>query len=425
MSDDLDNQDFEDDAFDEFDGGDEGEGGTLSELIQSNPLIKIGVIFGAAALIFGTIILFGGEEEVVLPSQTVSAPDMTQAPGTKAASPAYVDAIEDVNQRNLETAMREGDSSIPIPIEPPVGRVEMAEEAENEEDPLQRWRRLQDERLQQELETRQVVAPTSLPEDNAQEEAVTAMAESMQQQMQTILDRQSGVKVSSKAITSPDFLDEADEEGADGVQQGTGSDGLTGENSEEEAPEIVVIPAGEIEYAQIITQANSDIPGPVLGQIVSGPLSGSRILGEFSVENDLISLQFNTVVIDGISHDIEAVAIDPATTLPGMATSVDHRYLQRIVLPAAAAFIEGAAESVAETGRTSVSVEGDVVAEETEETDLKEQVAKGIQEAGSQLSEIIEEMNDNVEPLVIIEAGTPMGLLFIQPMTRPMTEEDY
>lgn len=423
MSDDLDNQDFEDDAFDEFDGSEEEGGGTLSDLIQSSPLVKVGVIFGAAALIFGTIILFGGEEETVMTSQAPRAPDMTQAPGTEAASPAYIDAIEDVNQSNLETAMREGESSIPIPIEPPVGRVEVVEEEESEEDPLQRWRRLQDERLQQEIESRQVIAPTSLPEDNEQNEAVTAMAEAMQQQMQSVLERQNEYKVNSISITSPDFLDE-DEETEGGSEVGQG--GLSEDGMEEEdAPEIVVIPAGEIEYAQIITQANSDIPGPVLGQIVSGPLSGSRILGEFSVENDLISLQFNTVVVDGISHDIDTIAIDPATTLPGMATSVNHRYLRRIVLPAAAAFIEGAAEAVADTGRTSVSVEGDVVAEETEETDLKEQIATGIEEAGAQLSEIIEEMNEDVEPLVIIDAGTPMGLLFLQPMTRPMTEEDY
>lgn len=423
MSDDLDNQDFEDDAFDEFDGNEDSGGGTLSDLIQSSPLVKVGVIFGAAALIFGTIILFGGEEESVMTSQTPSAPDMTQAPGTEAASPAYIDAIEDVNQSNLETAMREGESSIPIPIEPPVGRVEVVEEEESEEDPLQRWRRLQDERLQQEIESRQVIAPTSLPEDNEQNEAVTAMAEAMQQQMQSVLERQNEFKVNSISITSPDFLDE-DEEAEEGSENGQG--GLSEGGAEEEGvPEIVVIPAGEIEYAQIITQANSDIPGPVLGQIVSGPLSGSRILGEFSVENDLISLQFNTVVVDGISHDIDTIAIDPATTLPGMATSVNHRYLRRIVLPAAAAFIEGAAEAVADTGRTSVSVEGDVVAEETEETDLKEQIATGIEEAGAQLGEIIEEMNEDVEPLVIIDAGTPMGLLFLQPMTRPMTEEDY
>lgn len=119
-----------------------------------------------------------------------AAPDMTQAPGTQSASPAYVDAIQDVNQSNWAEAVREGSSAIPIPIAPPVGRIEVQGEQrqtdpvqvyrnqtpstsrtldttddttnessqniqlpqayssveEENEDPLQRWRRLQGER---------------------------------------------------------------------------------------------------------------------------------------------------------------------------------------------------------------------------------------------------------------------------------------
>ena len=420
MNNDLDNQDFDDDAFDEFDEGDDG-GGTLGDLVQSNPLVKIGVIFGAAALIFGTIILFGGEKEKESFSNVGAAPDMTVAPGTEAASPAYVDAIQEVNQRELEDARRTGESAIPIPIEPPVGRIEVVDETVEEEDPLQRWRRMQDERLQREIETRQVIEPTALPEDNSHAEAVSAMAEAMQTQMQSVLERQGGYVLEQKQLTDPEFREKQAEKEAEKMAAAAEED----EDYDEEEPEIVVVPAGEIAYAQIITEANSDIPGPVLGQIVSGPLSGSRILGDFSVENDLISLKFDTVVVDGISYDINTIALDPATTLPGMATDVDHRYLQRVILPTAAAFIEGAAEAVAETGRTSVDVNGEVVATETEETDLKEQIATGIEEAGAQIGDIIDEMNEDIEPLVIIEAGTPMGLLFIEPMTRPMNENDY
>lgn len=99
--------------------------------------------------------------------------------GTESASPAYVDAIQDVNESNLEQAVRSGQSSIPIPIEPPVGRMKVTKEqhfaadrakpraprinntpmptakstslnnAPREEDVLERWRRLQAERLQE------------------------------------------------------------------------------------------------------------------------------------------------------------------------------------------------------------------------------------------------------------------------------------
>jgi intracellular multiplication protein IcmE len=248
------------------------------------------------------------------------------------------------------------------------------------------------------------------------------MAEAMQEQMQSMLEGHGDYMTASMTITPADLLKNIAEEEAEEAEASAARGEAAGE---EDAPEIIIVPAGEVAYAQIITEANSDIPGPVLGQIVSGPLSGSRILGDFEVQNDLISLRFDKVVVEGVSYDIDAIALDPATTLPGMATKVNHRYLRRIILPTAAAFIEGAAEAVADTGRTSVSVSGEVVAEETEGTDAKEQIATGIEEASSQLSEIIDEMNEDTEPLIIIHAGTPMGLLFLEPMTRPTTDDDY
>ena len=420
MSDDLENNDFEDESFDEFDDGDEPSG-TLGELVQSNPLVKIGIIFGAAALIFGTIILFGGEEQQTAPSAVNQAPDITTAPGTEEVSPAYTSAIIDKNQQNYEEAIATGESNIPIPINTAPGVLEIQNNEEEEEDPLQRWRRLQEERLQRELQSQQVIEPTDLGGDNGRSEAINSLAEALSAQMQSVLARQGQYTYNHMDVTDAGILQVwADKEQEQLEEQ-------LGEDDPEDAtiPEIVVIPAGEIEYAQIITEANSDVPGPVLGQIVSGPLAGSRILGSFQVQEELISLQFNTVVVDGESLPIDAIALDPATTLPGMATDVDHRYLQRIVIPTAAKFIEGVASAVAESGRTSVSVEGDTVVQEEQPLDLKEEIATGIEDAGSELSEIIDEMNEDVEPLIIIKSGTPMGLLFLQPITRPAEESDF
>lgn len=423
-NDDLDNDEFENDGFDEFDDNSEGSG-TLGELVQSNPMVKIGIVLGAAALIFGTIILFGGEEEKASFSNVGQAPDMTAVPGTDEVTPVYAEAIQDENQQNLEEAIASQGSAIPIPIEPPVGRLPITEDNENQEDPLQRWRRLQQERLQRELEQRQVIEPTALPEDNGQQEQINALAEAMSSQMQSILERQGGYTLSHMNLTNEKEFFESLENAGEEELDGEDIDGeFVGELGEGEQAEVIIVPAGEIEYGQIITEANSDVPGPVLAEIASGPLSGSRMLGSFQVENDLIRLTFNVIVIDGQSYPIDAIALDPATTLPGMATDVDHRYLQRIVLPAAAAFIEGAASAISESGRTNVTIEGDTVAEETEETDTEQEIATGIEEAGQEIRDIVEEMNEDTEPLVIIASGTPMGILFLEPVTMPVDEND-
>lgn len=420
MSDDLENDDFENDGFDEFDD-DNSSPETLGQLVQSNPLIKVGVVLGAAALIFGVIILFGGDEEKAQFSSVGAAPEMTVAPGTEEASPAYVEAIQDVNQQDLERAISEGTSAIPIPIDPPVGRIPLQEDEAEAEDPLQRWRRLQEERLQRELQTNQVIEPTALPEDNAQQEAVNALAQAMQAQMQQVLERQGKYIVDTRSVTDPKIFEDDDvEDGLDGeIVDGE----VTGVNGEPLA-EVIIVPAGEIEYGQIITEANSDVPGPVLAEIASGPLSGSRMLGEFTVENDLISLTFSQVIIDGISYPINAIALDPATTLPGMATDVDHRYFQRIILPAAAAFIDGAASAIAESGRTDITITGDTVTSSEAETDDEQEIASGLEEAAEELTTIIDELNEDTEPLVIIASGTPMGILFLEPVTQPVEDDD-
>lgn len=412
---DLDNDDFDNDDFGGFDDEKE-ESGTLGELIQSNPMIKVGIVLGVVALIFGMIILFGGKEEATVMSSVGAAPDMTAAPGTEEASIAYIEAIQDVNQQNLERAEQSGDSAIPIPIEPPQGRLEATQEEEETEDPLQRWRRLQEERLQREMERREVIEPAATAEDNGRAEAINAMAQAMSTQMQSVLERQGTYIIDQRTISEK--VDE--EEG-----EGTGENGEATDGEEAEIPQIVIVPAGEIEYAQLITEANSDVDGPILGEIVSGPLAGSRILGEFAVEEELLSLRFNTVVVDGVSYPIQTIALDPATTLTAMATDVDHRYFQRIVLPTAAAFVEGAASIIADSGRTEVSVSGDVVVEDTRDADVREEIAGGVEEAGARLSEVLEEMNDDVEPLIIVRSGTPMGLLFLEPMTRPADINDF
>ncbi len=69
------------------------------------------------------------------------------APGTAEASPAYVAAVEEKNEADLDKALRRGDSAIPVPIEAPTDRLQLPGEMDGE-DPLHRWRRMQEERVQ-------------------------------------------------------------------------------------------------------------------------------------------------------------------------------------------------------------------------------------------------------------------------------------
>ncbi len=421
MTDNPDNEGFnlDEESFDNL----EGKKGTLGAMWRDKPMFKVGVVIGAAALIFGTIILFGGGAKEKLGMSLVpSGNEVSAPPGTEEASPAYIEAVKEQNDARTEEAERTGNSSLPTPIEPPVGTIAIPEEGAGQEDPLQRWRKLQEERLEREMQRTQALAPQTLPEEDAnRQQAIQAMAQAMSQQMQAVLDSRNQHKIGYKSVTDPDYLDQLNEEAA---KEAAAKE--AGMNNNSVAVQEILFPAGQIAYAQLITEANSDVPGPVLAQIAGGVLNGGRLLGDFQTnDNDMLTLQFDTIVLDGISYSITAVALDPATTLPGMATDVDHHYFKKVVMPAAAAFVEGMARAISESGSTTVIVDGGAAVSDSQDKDDKQEVASGIEEAGQELSDIITETADEIETTIIIASGTQIGVLFTEPVIKDQNNNRF
>lgn len=65
-----------------------------------------------------------GDMSVAPPASEVSAP-----PGTAEASPAYVQAVEEANEEDMERAIISSNSTIPVPIEAPSDRLQLAQES--------------------------------------------------------------------------------------------------------------------------------------------------------------------------------------------------------------------------------------------------------------------------------------------------------
>ena len=102
-----------------------------------------------------------------------------------------------------------------------------------------------------------------------------------------------------------------------------------------------------------------------------------------------------------------------------MATDVDKRWLKRVILPAAASFIEGLGAGIAQTATTTVNATDGSTNTSSDELDTKEELGKAFEEAAGKVSEIVDE-EAQVEILVKIKAGTPIGILFLE----PVLEED-
>lgn len=412
MSDDKfqdDHVDFEDApdgaGFGDFEGG----GTTLGDMWRNNPLVKIGVIAGGLITIIGAIILFGGTKNPLLESRVGRGDAISEAPGSGTVSDEYKKAVEESNVQRTEEAVRTAGSAIPTPVDTAVQRLKLPEENLAAEDPLDRWRRIQEERQRQSTQKPQIETA------NPYAEAIDNLSAAMAGQMEGILATKTARDPVYMLVTDPNYLqkqrDDAQKKAADA--QTADAAKVTGDGDVVN----ILIPAGTVEYAQLITEANSDTEGPILAQLVSGPLAGAKLLGTFTTEDEFLVLNFSAIVIDGISHPTEAIALNPDTTSPGMVTDIDHRYFSRIVLPAAASFVTGLGEGIVQVNETTVNAGSGTTISSKSELDPTQELFSGIKEASSAIGDILTEDGKETEPLIRVQSGTPMGLLFVQPVT--------
>ena len=416
LDNDLEVENFDDGGFDDY-----SKKGTLGDLWRNNPMVKVGVILAAFAIVVGGIILFGGRTTPPPISQVNSAKDINETPGTSEVSQTMREAIEEKNIQNVEDAARTGGSAIPIPVDPAKGALPVPLEEANGEDPLERWRRMQEERIRQQEMLAQAKPPEvqQAPAVDTKTPAVNALSQSMMSQMQAILQNQTIPATQHKKITDVNFMEEVERKRAERLGRLQQQQQLLSGNARYSSDQVenILLPAGTIEYGQILIEANTDAPGPILAQIFTGPLKGARVLGSFQSTDEFIMLSFSMIIIDGINYPVQAVAIDPDTTLPGVITEIDHRYFKRIILPMAAEFVSGLAEAMTESGSTSIFIDGNTVAQSTSNKSQREEVASGISEAGEALSDILDEEADKTKPMLRVASGTPVGILFVSPVT--------
>ena len=437
---DVNEPDFDTDTsdFGEFDS--KPERGSLSSALKSNPIIKIGLVAAAIMVVIGAVMLFGGSDEKGPQSVVAGGDELKETPGTKEVSPEMQQVLEDYNQQQLENAVNSGSSVIPQPIEPPKERLPVPTEDTANEDPLARWKKIQEERLQTEQQVQQTVAvqqptPDQVAADQQKAAEAAALQAAMTNQMSQIISGKKLDNIKSMQVTNLQALmaqraaaqqqgnlqqnaqNGMQANGANPAANGMTIDPTTGLPISLTPPKVL-LPAGAIEYAQLMNEANSDIPGPVVSMIVSGPFAGARVLGNFQRQNEYLVLQFSTLVDKkGNSIPIQAYGMDPDTTLTGMATDVDHRYWERVILPAAAEFVQGMGQAVAEREGTDIAVTGDVVVQSRPPLNTREQVAAGIEEAADRVGEILDQEGQQTQILVRVKAGTPMGILFMSPIT--------
>ncbi len=185
-------------------------------------------------------------------------------------------------------------------------------------------------------------------------------------------------------------------------------------------PSSLLAKAGSVAYARIVNGTDSDTPGPIIVEVLRGPLRGARLIGSFTTNRETTALivQFDRVVLeDATIVPTTAYAVDAVYGELPVRSAYDGRYLQRYAPRLAGAFLRGAGAAVASTGATVVGV-GDSVAIVRPEASAVEAIAAGVSGVGEQLADEIEDLGPETG-LVKLYANKLVGVLFLDNVERP------
>ncbi len=403
---------FEQESFDpsEPSGGMESEPPRKMDVkgVLNKPVVKLVIIVGVVGIaIAGALGSFSSDEEIKS-SRLVRPPSMKEAPGGT-VTPFFAEQNKMANDQRVKEALSNKGSAMPTPMGKSIDMVEM--EALTEKNSMAAFH-VETERLKREMraEQRQNTQKLQVLQKQMQQRAEKkddSLAKAMQKQLQQLMESWSPMKM--KLVNGVEPLTTTNE--TDVTKGSLESQTAVVQTLSPKEPKTLV-PAGTVNYAQLLTEANSDVPGPIMVQILSGPLSGGRAIGVFKVMYEHLLLTFNLAVYKGKEYSINAIALNPDTTLGAMATDVDHRYFKRILLPAAASFVAEFSDALSSAGAQTTVVGESVVVNEVEKG-YKEAAFEGLAGVGNTVSRFFEQEAARTKTLVRVETGTAMGLFFL------------
>ena len=258
-----------------------GMGGNLAEAWRTKPMLKFAVLVvavvgvGVAAMNF-----LGGSSNNGDLAHLARPPNLKEAPGG-VTSPYMRQQTELANKERSDQAIANGGSALPTPIgqSTDIGNLSGTDKAN---DPLNELRaeteRLKAQVQQQQIQQQQQARAPQQPQQ--QEQFDNSLAEAMQHQMTQLMDSWTPKGIKAVDVIKPEDLKAEQAKDAAAAANATASTSIVNSQAQ---PVKIVVNAGTVSYAQLLTEANSDVPGPIMVQIVSGPLAGARAIGSFEV----------------------------------------------------------------------------------------------------------------------------------------------
>lgn len=371
-------------------------------------------------VILGLAILVGIIRLVNAPSQSSSsnaglanAPVQATVPGLSKTSPEYEKLQKELNQQRIQQAQNTGGSAIPtltyqndIPQQQPTVT---QPDADNTAAPDPQIAALQAQVAQQAQQLQQ------------------ANAEQIQQ---TTIDKSGAMRAQAQQLLqawgqSPNQVYEVGAEDEQAVTAAAAASAAAARMASQQALPAM-IKAGDIQFAVLNTEVNSDEPGPVMATVVLGPYKGAKLLGSLQTSKSLpgtnggeaVVVQFNVMSLADVNRSIgiSAVAIDPNTARTALSSDVDHHYLLRYGSLFASSFLEGYGNAGLQAGSSVTQNQDGGTFTTYPDADPRRETAAAFgqvgQSWGQQLGDTFNRPNT-----ITVHAGTGLGILFLSDVT--------
>lgn len=184
----------------------------------------------------------------------------------------------------------------------------------------------------------------------------------------------------------------------------------------------VVILAGTMYPARLITSINTDEEGPIMAEIIQGPFNKARLLGSLknnNGKNEKVVVVFDKITIpkENKTYAINAFAINYNTSRPGLSSDTDHHYMLTYGSIFAAALLQGYGTAVAQSGATTTTnVLGGTTTTYPDKTN--EQIWKiAAGQVGTSMGQAVAR-NAFPPTTVTVNSGETIGILFMNDLTN-------
>jgi len=166
-----------------------------------------------------------------------------------------------------------------------------------------------------------------------------------------------------------------------------------------------------------VLTVNSDLNQSVLLQADSGPFTGARMTGSFTMESDLLVIKIQKLMIDDSAPiSVNAFVVAPDSGEAGVATEVNEHLMTRVALPAAAAFVQGLGTAL-QNNNTQTYTAGLGLTSFTHYT-LPQQLGMAGGAVGQSLGQFLQKQTPQ-KATSKLEQGASVGIVFLEPVYAP------